>query len=54
MSYEKKINRIGIIGMLVAIVGNFMPVAYLAIFKGLSPSFSQVYKYGVLQQQLTE
>ena len=42
MSYEKKINRIGIIGMLVAIVGNFMPVAYLAIFKGLSPSFSQV------------
>ena len=42
MSYEKKINRIGIIGMLVAIVGNFMPDAYLAIFKGLSPSFSQV------------
>lgn len=42
MSYEKKVNRIGIIGMLVAIVGNFLPVAYLAIFKGLSPSFSQV------------
>lgn len=42
MSYERKINRIGIIGMLVAIVGNFLPVAYLAIFKGLSPSFSQV------------
>ncbi|MDY2736042.1 hypothetical protein [Intestinibacter sp.] len=42
MSYDKKVIQIGTIAMLVAIVGNFLPVAYLAIFKGLCPSGAQI------------
>lgn len=42
MAYEKKMVQLGTITMLLAIVGNFLPVAYLAIFKGLCPTPGQI------------